>query len=357
MKKILKLSVLPLLFLSIMSCSSDDDNTVANPSMAPELISPEDGTAIVLDPLYNTNPAITLVWNHAGYDVPTEVTYNVEVAVAGTDFAEVALAGAPTSNKVLTLNVEELNMAAIAAGLTAFEPGELDMRVVATLGDNAEMRMESNIITITVTPYTTDIPTLAVIGNHNGWTFDNVPLLAASAFGETDYEGYVWLDGGFKFVLPNNQGEFAWPDAGGGPNYGGADGTLVENGPDITAPAGYYLVKVDTEAGTYSLTQTDWGIVGNATPGGWDNSTPMTYDQETRTWSLVTELTTQAAPDNGWKFRANNEWTLNLGDPVLNSTDGTLVYNGTNISATAGTYLITLDLSHPRAYTYTVTPQ
>jgi hypothetical protein len=42
------------------------------------------------------------------------------------------------------------------------------------------------------------------------------------------------------------------------------------------------------------------------------------------------------------KFRANNNWDFNFGDT---GADGTLEAGGTNIS-TAGTYLITLDLSH-----------
>lgn len=339
-----------------MSCSNDDENTVASPTGNPELISPEEGTAIVLDPLHTSNPAVTLVWNHAGYGVSTEVDYIIEVAEGGTAFAEPVTAGAPTTDRVATLTVEQLNNAAVSAGLQPFQEGELDLRVTATLGDNANMPMVSNVITIKVTPFSTALPTLAVVGAHNNWSFENPPLLASSAYGETDYEGYVWLDGEFKFIMPNDEGVFAWPNDGGGVNYGGANGTLAEGGSNITAPAGYYLIKVDPEAGTYSLTLTNWGIVGNATPGGWDNSTPMTYNQQTRTWTIVTNLTTQAAPDNGWKFRANNEWTLNLGDSVLNSTDGTLVYSGSNISATAGTYTITLDLSHPREYTYTITP-
>ena len=58
MKKILNLSVIFLLFLSIMSCSSDDDKTVATATDAPVLISPQDGTAIVLDKELKENPAI-----------------------------------------------------------------------------------------------------------------------------------------------------------------------------------------------------------------------------------------------------------------------------------------------------------
>jgi hypothetical protein len=143
---------------------------------------------------------------------------------------------------------------------------------------------------------------------------------------------------------------------------GSYSGTIEQEGEvNVGLPAGqagYYRVQVDTEALTYNLTRTEWGIIGNATPGGWDNSTPMTYDPATKKWTVIAVMTAQSAPDNGWKFRANNAWEINLGDTTVNSTDGTLSYGGSNISiAAAGTYRIELDLSNPRAYTYTITLQ
>ncbi|NJM81017.1 MAG: hypothetical protein HC854_17960 [Flavobacterium sp.] len=57
-----------------------------------------------------------------------------------------------------------------------------------------------------------------------------------------------------------------------------------------------------------------------------------------------------------FKFRANNGWDLNLGgDP---DGDGSMNYGGPNLTVpTAGTYLIELNLSNPRQYTYTLTLQ
>ena len=39
----------------------------------------------------------------------------------------------------------------------------------------------------------------------------NAPLIAASDFGRTDFEGYVWLDGEFKFVAQSADGTFNFP--------------------------------------------------------------------------------------------------------------------------------------------------
>ncbi|MDE6512163.1 MAG: DUF5115 domain-containing protein, partial [Muribaculaceae bacterium] len=61
------------------------------------------------------------------------------------------------------------------------------------------------------------------------------------------------------------------------------------------------------------------------------------------TWTA--ELT--VADGQGWKFRANSDWAINLGgkpDELWN--------NGDNINLEAGTYTITLDLStYPSKFT------
>ena len=55
------------------------------------------------------------------------------------------------------------------------------------------------------------------------------------------------------------------------------------------------------------------------------------------------------------KFRANDAWGLNYGD---NGADASLEEGGSNIAVpSTGDYLVELDLSNPRAYTYTLTPQ
>lgn len=81
-----------------------------------------------------------------------------------------------------------------------------------------------------------------------------------------------------------------------------------------------------------------WGIIGDATPTGWGSDTDMKYDCATRTWSITIALT-----DKEFKFRANDDWPVNLGD---NGADGSLEPNGANIKVpAAGTYKVTLDVA------------
>lgn len=353
MKKILKISSLAFLLIAGIACENDDQ-TIASAKGGPELIAPASGTTYVLSPANATGEATTLVWNHADYDVQTEVNYNVQFALHGTDFATI-IDGGTTTNRFMTYTVEALNAVALQAGLIPYTAGDLDVRVRGTIGANEEMESISNVVTLTVTPYTTDLPQLAVPGNHQGWNPPSAPRIASSGFGETDYEGYVWLDGDFKFVAPDAAGVYDWNH---GPDYGddgSFSGVLVETGEsNCNASTGYYRVKADTDALTYSVEPMTWAVIGDATPGGWGTDTPMTYNNTTKKWSAVVTLSAQAAPDHGLKFRANGAWDVNFGDT---GADATLEYSGTNIGTSAGTFLIELDLSHPRAYTYTITAQ
>lgn len=363
MKKKLKLSTLALLLIAGVSCENDDQK-MASPSGGPELLTPLDGSSYVLDPAVGTNEVTTLVWNHADYSVQTEVNYDVEVALAGTDFAT-TVAGGSTTNRFVVWSHEALNTVALEAGLTPYTAGDLEVRIKSSLGSNAEMVAYSNVITITITPYTTDLPKIAVPGNHQGWSPPTAPLMASSGFGQTNFEGYISLDGEFKFLRPKADGTFDWDgDSADWGDDGTFSGVLLNTGEtNCTATAGYYWVKANTATLTYSITPiTTWGIIGSATPGGWDSSTPMTYNPTTKKWSIVVTLV-----DGEYKFRSNNIWNAgsvqyNLGgfqaDKVGDDYAGeSMSYGGANLVVTAGTYLVELDLSNPRAYTYTLTPQ
>ena len=363
MKKILKLSTLALLLIAGVSCENDDQK-MASPSGGQELLTHLDGSSYVLDPAAGTNEVTTLVWNHADYSVQTEVNYDVEVALAGTDFAT-TVAGGSTTNRFVVWSHEALNTVALEAGLTPYTAGDLEVRIKSSLGSNAEMVAYSNVITITITPYTTDLPKIAVPGNHQGWSPPTAPLMASSGFGQTNFEGYISLDGEFNFLRPKADGTFDWDgDSADWGDDGTFSGVLLNTGEtNCTATAGYYWVKANTATLTYSITPiTTWGIIGSATPGGWDSSTPMTYNPTTKKWSIVVTLV-----DGEYKFRSNNIWNAgsvqyNLGgfqaDKVGDDYAGeSMSYGGANLVVTAGTYLVELDLSNPRAYTYTLTPQ
>lgn len=363
MKNTFKFLFAFIAFAGLMSCEDEENFQILDPSGDFVIVTPDAGTNIVLDPNLQTNPSITLTWSPADYGTPTEIQYVVEFAAAGTDFAEPVVA-ASTTNTNVTWNVLELNGAALSSGLTPFEEGGLDIRVKATTGTTGSQERISNMLTIFVTPFSTDLPKLWLPGSYqsdsgygNNWTQETAATLAASAYGNYDFEGYVYFasaqsapDNGYKFTDAPNWDNGVFGDDG---SFSGA---LTSPGDNISANPGYYLVKANPSSASagglaamsYTVTATEWGIVGAATPNGWDSSTQLTYNSSTKMWEGIVALTA-----GEFKFRANQAWTINLGgDPAA------MNYDGGNLSVAAeGTYLVKLNLSNPRAYTYELIAQ
>ena len=91
--------------------------------------------------------------------------------------------------------------------------------------------------------------------------------------------------------------------------------------------------------GEYSFTPASIGVIGDATPGGWDSDTDMTPDaSEVGLLTLTMDLT-----DGNAKFRANDDWPWNWGAGDFPSGVGT--QDGPNIPVTAGTYTIKFNVN------------
>jgi hypothetical protein len=188
-----------------------------------------------------------------------------------------------------------------------------------------------------------DITQFWVVGSYNGWdNSNNAKYIISTPTSNGVAEGYVYLtSGGIKLVT-----DHSWDDAHTYGDDGTGEGKLTNPGNDIAVAAdGYYLIRASLGAMTYSLTLTNWGIIGNATPNGWDDETALTYDPASATWRGVIHLT-QAE----FKFRANHNWDYNYGSTA---GDETLNAGGENIPVDVeADYHIILDLSHPNEYTY-----
>lgn len=351
MKNIFKTVIAAALITGLAtSCDEDQNLMVVSPEATFSILTPQSGESVELNPATPNNPGLVLAWEDADYTSPTAVTYTVEVAANNTNFAE-PVAVASTSNTFITVSSATLNDAALDIHLAPFVQSGMDVRIKATVGNPATMETYSNVITYLVTPFSNELPKLAVPGNHQGWdpAAADVPVLASAGFGQTNYEGYVWLDGEYKFLMPDAAGAFAWGNTDYGDN-GSFSGVLAEQGEvNAIAPvAGYYLVRANTGLLTYSAQLTNWGIIGSATPDGWNSDQNMTYDPATKKWTITLNL----VGGQEIKFRANDDWGLNYGDT---GNDGSLNEGGDNIPvATSGNYTVTLDLSTPRAYTYSL---
>jgi len=162
-------------------------------------------------------------------------------------------------------------------------------------------------------------------------------------------------DGWFELILPLTEGEAkfrandAWDT-----NWGGSDfpsGTATLNGPNIPiSEAGTYQVRFNPSTGEYSFNGNVYesiGIIGSATPGGWDNDTDMT-DKGDGIYEMLVALNAGEA-----KFRANDGWDINWGAGDFPS--GTATAGGDNIPINeAGTYLVSFNVNTGE-YTFTKT--
>lgn len=172
------------------------------------------------------------------------------------------------------------------------------------------------------------------------WSPNKSPQVISTVAAPDKLEGYAYMSKAM------NEWKFASQPNWDGPNYGdGGAGKLDANGGNFKSAEGYYKINADAAAMTYTAVATVWGIIGSASPKGWDDETPLTYNPTLRTWTGSVHLTAAE-----FKFRANHNWDYNYGS---STKDAHLNGGGDNIPVTIESdYAFTLDLSHPNAYTY-----
>ncbi|WOD42862.1 SusE domain-containing protein [Hwangdonia lutea] len=317
------------------------------PVNAPEINNVNNGDAFVLSLDNNDVTAITVEWDDPILDssLNQDVSYVLEGATAGTEFAMPIEAGNVTNQNSIALTNAQLNALAIQSGIAVDVSGDLDIRVKATITDSASgsvLERISSTVTISVTTYLTvlDLSTnWGVVGAVTGW--GGSPDLP---FWTTDVDGVL-----VAYVnLPTGEIKFRenmdWAN-----NYGdnGADGTLDDGGANINiTTAGSYKITMDLNNLTYTIEEFSLGIVGGAY-NEW-GATPdfmLEYDQYSDVFRGIVTLI-----DGEMKFRMNNDWGTNWGD---DGVDGTLDAGGANIVVSAGIYIATVNMND---LTYTLEP-
>ncbi len=355
MKNIVKSFLSIALVASLISCEDEQDLLFLTPEGSFEILTPSSGDEVELSPSTPLNPGLTLSWEDANYGTtPTEITYEVEIDKTGDNF-DTPLVLTSTTNTFVTINSAALNTAVLTIGLTPFSQGSIDVRIKSSVGSEGSEILYSNVINYLVTPFSTDLPKLYVIGNflsNSGYGADwspaaTLPSLASSAFGETDYEGYVMMNVAspeFKLIPTNTSFDGDYGDDG---NFAGTLAQTGEENIQLSA-AGYYRIRANTSTLTYTVAPVSWGIIGAATPTGWDSDTDLTYNPTTKKLEIAS-IYLNPGP---FKFRGNNAWNNGFDLGTVNA-DGYLVDGGDlTFSGPAGNYKVILDLSNPRRYTY-----
>lgn len=164
-------------------------------------------------------------------------------------------------------------------------------------------------------------PFIYFIGSTDGWK-SNDQKLALVDDAKGVYTGYVYLadpnGAGFEFKFQRAKGN--WDTAIGASTFvtfkesaiGVANGNLgVKDG------KGVYYMDVNLSEGTIEATKVEtMGMIGSF--NGWDGDAPMTWNDE----EYCFEATNAGVTADGWKFRVNGGWAINLGGSLNNLTAG-----------------------------------
>lgn len=337
------LIILCLGLLVFISCEKQIDGPYLQYGANPVIVTPTNNTGVVLKEDNAKNIFSNILWTDASFGYLGQVTYEVQLGVKGTNFADPITLGSVNRPQLNTVTVERLNTILIGRGFAPDKALDLEMRITSKVSNEVNI-LYSKSLDLKVTPYKASLnfPKLQVPGSYQGWNPADNNTVIYSLKSDDKYEGFLYFTANteFKYTVGPK-----WDI-----NYGdkGADGSLELNGDNIKAAnAGYYQLRVNLIDNTHSLALTKWGVIGTATANNWDSDQDMTLNESTGIWTATLPLKVGEL-----KFRANDDWGINFGDTGANLS---LEYNGDNLAITeAGNYEVQLILNTP-LYTYKIT--
>ena len=334
----------------------------------PEMVqisAPEDVVAPVLDavegPIEITaanmaNGEVAFAWTPADYGVQTQVNYSLEVAAAAAPDSKVTITSGITDTTTVTTHVtavvtyEKLN--AILYNDLKLSDGvaeDVVFFVGAKVGEYAKIYSNGVTVSAKITAAEKEYPKLTVAGSYayNSWTPGKGQFVFDFDGTDTKYSGVI--DFGedvsalnFKFVgAAWGQNEFSVP-SGEAQAAEAAELPLVAGGGDnISAYTTHRFYSLTLDKATPKVSKNfsfnSLGVIGDATPTGWDADTDMAFNTEKQRFYVDLTLV-----DGTIKFRADDDWAVNWG-----GADGALVSGGDNIAVTAGDYRIYVNLNDP----------
>ena len=181
-------------------------------------------------------------------------------------------------------------------------------------------------LTINMMDYTYTIeevnydPFIYFIGATDGWSSSDQKLaLVDEAKGV--YTGYVYLadpnGSGFQFKFQRKAGD--WNNAIGAGALSTFSGAATNEGDNIgvNAGEGVYYMDVNLSEGKITATKVEkMGIIGKFNE--WGGDVVMKWNAE----EYCFEATNVGVTADGWKFRVNGDWPINLGGSIDNLTAG-----------------------------------
>ncbi len=183
-------------------------------------------------------------------------------------------------------------------------------------------------------PAETDSQMVYFIGATDGWNNEEPNRQRLSMQGDDYYTGFVYIadpnEWGLEFKLQKRMADWADDSQLNSNNIEMVSGDFEKTADNFKASAGEGVYYVVLDLKNSSLTGTrvqSMSLIGYF--NGWSDDVPMTWNAA----DYCFEVTEAPVTNEGWKFRVNNEWSVNLGGDTL--TD--LGLDGNNLTAVGST--------------------
>ena len=258
----------------------------------------------------------------------TVESFNVKLTADGANYADYNIT-ADADGYVKTADLQSAT-----TGMFTVEAIEREFTAVAsaTLSvkgqtGTAGVYVQSDEFTVKVVPTTPQFsPYIYFIGATDGWTTPDQKLASPAADGL--YTGYCYVadpnNWGLAFKFQRVQG--SWDDEINAGTFTTKVGVTGDNNIEVAEEGVYYFEVNLATASITAIKVNAMGIIGDF--NGWAGDVEMTWNAT----DFCYEATGAGVTANGWKFRMNNDWAINLGGTLDN-----LVGNGDNLSAVGTT--------------------
>jgi hypothetical protein len=364
--------------LAIVGCKKVDPLPYSNNGNAVTLTA--SNTAIAPTRADSLNPVLTLSWTSPNYATDTShYKYVIEIDSSGKNFVNKATKEV-IGTRTTSFTGRELNAILLNHGYALGQPVALDFRVVSSYANNNE-QITSAPVKVMITPYSdpsvltsefTSVAGSASTANNHGNSFFWGPSFPG-------YNGTVsytlqYDSAGKNFVNPQSM------------NIGNSlytvsltqqdmNATGIASGIPINSTGKVeYRIKATTSTGavaysnvvnvtvnTFVPVPDNLYIVGDATPGGWNNPVPIPSQQFSKTGPYTFSLTIQLTAGKSYLFLpVNGDWSHKYGgstdgvsSPGVLLRDNAVPGSNTPAPATTGIYKIDVDF---QAGTYKLTP-
>lgn len=288
--------------------------------------------------LTDTSAVVVFKTTNANYGYTAATTITLQIDLPADNWAKPITVTLPTKATSVRYATADFNALMLKLGFPAGTATQVSARIAYSVGTSVPT-IYSNPVSLTVTSFNLT-SFLYVPGAYQGWDPASADSLI-SVTGNGVYTGIInFTAGNLNFKITPAK---TWANS-----YGATGSTVIYNGgSDIPAPAaGLTQVTVDLNAKTIAFAPVPYyyGIIGDATPKGWDADTDMKYDNGNQVWTVTAPFT--AASGQAFKIRRNHDWGTSYG--TITPPDGVNLTsaNGGNIPVTvAGTYKFTFSVN------------